>query len=120
VRVTGFDDIRRGQPDPVAALAGSEPCDHHLVLAHCPAHRDALDLPAEHPADLVLSGHTHGGQVAPGGFALLTPPGSGRYVAGWYRDDGPPLFVSRGIGTSTVPIRLGSAPELACIDWHLD
>lgn len=119
VRVTGFDDIRRGRPDPVAALSGEEPCDHHLVLAHCPAHRDALVLPAEHPADLVLSGHTHGGQVAPGGIALLTPPGSGRYVAGWYRDGGPPLFVSRGIGTSTVPIRLGSAPELACIDWHL-
>ena len=119
VRVTGFDDIRQGRPDPVAALAGAEPCDHHLVLAHCPVHRDKLALPAEHPADLVLSGHTHGGQVAPGGVALLTPPGSGRYVAGWYRDGGPPLFVSRGIGTSTLPIRLGSVPELACIDWHL-
>jgi predicted MPP superfamily phosphohydrolase len=119
VRVTGFDDIRQGRPDPVRALAGEDPCDHHLVLAHCPVHRDKLDLPAEHPADLVLSGHTHGGQVAPGGVALLTPPGSGRYVAGWYRDGGPPLFVSRGIGTSTVPIRIGSVPEVACIDWHL-
>jgi predicted MPP superfamily phosphohydrolase len=119
VRVTGFDDFRQGRPDPVAALAGEEPCDHHLVLAHCPVHRDKLSLPSEHPADLVLSGHTHGGQVAPGGVALLTPPGSGRYVAGWYRDGGPPLFVSRGIGTSTVPIRIGSVPELACIDWQL-
>ena len=119
VRVTGFDDFRQGHPDPVAAFAGEEPCDHHLVLAHCPVHRDKLALPPEHPADLVLSGHTHGGQVAPGGVALLTPPGSGRYVAGWYRDGGPPLFVSRGIGTSTVPIRIGSVPELACIDWQL-
>jgi uncharacterized protein len=119
VRVTGFDDFRQGHPDPVAAFAGEEPCDHHLVLAHCPVHRDKLALPPEHPADLVLSGHTHGGQVAPGGVALLTPPGSGRYVAGWYRDGGPPLFVSRGIGTSAVPIRIGSVPELACIDWHL-
>jgi len=119
VRVTGFDDFRQGRPDPVAALAGEEPCDHHLVLAHCPVHRDKLALPPEHPADLVLSGHTHGGQVAPGGVALLTPTGSGRYVAGWYRDGGPPLFVSRGIGTSTIPIRIGSVPELACIDWHL-
>jgi predicted MPP superfamily phosphohydrolase len=119
VRVTGFDDFRQGRPDPVAAFAGEEPCDHHLVLAHCPVHRDKLALPPEHPADLVLSGHTHGGQVAPGGVALLTPPGSGRYVAGWYRDGGPPLFVSRGIGTSALPIRIGSVPELACIDWHL-
>jgi predicted MPP superfamily phosphohydrolase len=119
MRITGFDDFRQGHPDPVAAFAGEDPCDHHLVLAHCPVHRDKLALPPEHPADLVLSGHTHGGQVAPGGVALLTPPGSGRYVAGWYRDGGPPLFVSRGIGTSTVPIRIGSVPELACIDWHL-
>jgi len=119
MRITGFDDFRQGHPDPVAAFAGEEPCDFHLVLAHCPVHRDKLALPPEHPADLVLSGHTHGGQVAPGGVALLTPPGSGRYVAGWYRDGGPPLFVSRGIGTSTVPIRIGSVPELACIDWHL-
>lgn len=119
VRVTGFDDFRQGHPDPVAAFAGEEPCDYHLVLTHCPVHRDKLSLPAEHPADLVLSGHTHGGQVAPGGVALVTPPGSGRYVAGWYRDGGPPLFVSRGIGTSAVPIRIGSVPELACIDWHL-
>lgn len=120
VRVTGFDDFREGHPDPVAALSGEEPSDHHLVLAHCPVHRDKLALPPEHPADLVLSGHTHGGQVAPGGVALLTPPGSGRYVAGWYRDGGPLLFVSRGIGTSTLPIRIGAVPELACIDWHLD
>lgn len=119
VRVTGFDDFRQGRPNPVAAFAGEEPCDHHLVLAHCPVHRDKLALPPEHPADLVLSGHTHGGQVAPGGVALFTPPGSGRYVAGWYRDGGPPLFVSRGIGTSAAPIRIGSVPELACIDWHL-
>ena len=119
VRVTGFDDIREGRPDPVAALLGEEPCDRHLVLAHCPVHRDKLALPPEHPADLVLSGHTHGGQVSPGGVALFTPPGSGRYVSGWYRDGGPPLFVSRGLGTSTLPIRIGAVPELACIDWHL-
>lgn len=119
VRVTGFDDFRQGHPDPVAALDGEEPCDHHLVLAHCPVHRDKLALPPGHTADLVLSGHTHGGQVSPGGVALLTPPGSGRYVAGWYRDGGPPLFVSRGIGTSMIPVRLGSRPELACIDWDL-
>jgi len=120
VRVTGLDDLLHGRPDARAAVASGSPCDRHLVLAHCPTLRDRLGLPAEHGADLVLSGHTHGGQVAPCGMALVLPAGSGRYVKGWYHDDAPPLFVSRGIGTSTFPVRLGSSPELACIEWRLD
>jgi uncharacterized protein len=67
----------------------------------------------------VLSGHTHGGQVAPFGLATILPRGCGRYVAGWYRDEGgPPMYVSRGIGTSLVPVRIGATPELVVIDWH--
>lgn len=120
VRITGLDDILDGMPDAVTALEGVRPLDHHLVLAHCPTMRDDLSLPPDHPASLVLSGHTHGGQVAPFGVATILPPGCGRYVAGWYRDDGgPPLYVSRGIGTSLLPIRLGATPELVLIEWGL-
>lgn len=119
IRITGLDDVRDGRPDAAAALADAEPLDHHLLLAHCPIARDALDLPGEHPASLVLSGHTHGGQVAPFGIAVRLPPGCGRYVAGWYRDGGPPMYVSRGIGTSLVPVRIGATPELVRIDWRL-
>jgi hypothetical protein len=121
IRITGLDDILDGRPDAATALGGSRPLDHHLVLAHCPIARDTLGLPPEHPASLVLSGHTHGGQVAPFGVATVMPRGCGRYVAGWYRDDdGPPLYVSRGIGTSLVPIRIGATPELVQIDWGLE
>jgi predicted MPP superfamily phosphohydrolase len=119
VRITGLDDIREGRPDAGAALAAARPLDHHLVLAHCPITRDALALPAGHTASFVLSGHTHGGQVAPWGIATILPPGCGRYVAGWYRDGGPPLYVSRGIGTSLLPVRIGASPELVRIDWLL-
>jgi predicted MPP superfamily phosphohydrolase len=121
IRVTGLDDILDGRPNAGMALRAGRSLDHHLVLAHCPTSRDTLGLPPEHPASLVLSGHTHGGQVAPFGVATILPPGCGRYVAGWYRDDGgPPLYVSRGIGTSLLPIRLGATPELVRIDWGLD
>lgn len=119
VRVTGLDDLRGGRPDAYAALEAGAPAPNHLVLAHCPLSRDSVTLPAEHPADLVLAGHTHGGQVAVLGRPLVLPEGSGRYVAGWYRDDGPPMYVSRGIGTSLLPLRLGTPPELVRIDWAL-
>jgi predicted MPP superfamily phosphohydrolase len=121
IRVTGLDDILYSRPAAATAIGAGRPLDHHLVLAHCPISRDTLGLPPAHPASLVLSGHTHGGQVAPFGVATILPPGCGRYVAGWYRDaDGPPLYVSRGIGTSGLPIRIGATPELVRIDWGLE
>ena len=117
VRVTGLDDFCHGSPDAVGALGAAEPGAAHLILAHCPATRDTLRLPPGHAADAILSGHTHGGQVSPAGVCLLTPRGSGRYVAGWYAGGPAPMFVSRGIGTSLLPVRLGATPELAVIDW---
>jgi predicted MPP superfamily phosphohydrolase len=123
LRITGLDDLRGGRPDAAAALGTAEPTPNHLVLAHCPALRDRLGLPTRHPADLVLSGHTHGGQIAPLGMAVVLPPGSGRYVAGWYgpedSDPLPPLYVSRGVGMSLIPVRLGAVPELAVFEWTL-
>lgn len=119
VRVTGLDDECHGRPDPARALAGAEPVARHLVLAHCPVAFDRRGLPAGHGADAMLSGHTHGGQVAPAGICLVTPPGSGRYVSGWYGERGMRLFVSRGIGNSLLPVRIGSVPELALLDWRL-
>jgi predicted MPP superfamily phosphohydrolase len=117
-RITGLDDFVGGRPDARAALATAAPLPDHLVLAHCPSARDALGIPAEHAASLLLAGHTHGGQVAPFGVATVLPPGCGRYVAGWYRDGGPPMYVSRGIGTSLVPVRIGATPELVRLDWQ--
>lgn len=120
IRITGLDDILFGRPDAASAIGSGRRIDHHLVLAHCPITRDRLGLSREHHASLVLSGHTHGGQIAPFGFATIMPKACGRYVAGWYRDDGgPPLYVSRGIGTSLLPMRIGAFPELVQIDWTL-
>lgn len=119
IRITGLDDIVEGRPDAAACLANVRPLADHLVLAHCPITRDSLRMPPGHNASLVLSGHTHGGQVAPFGMAAILPRGCGRYVAGWYRDGGPPMYVSRGIGTSLLPVRIGATPELVIIDWRV-
>ena len=69
--------------------------------------------------DLVLSGHTHGGQVAvphlPGlnFLRLRRKPG---YVAGLYRRGDSTLYVHSGLGTTGPPLRLGVAPEIAVIE----
>jgi predicted MPP superfamily phosphohydrolase len=102
--------LRDGDP----ALA---PAVNRLVLLHAPAGRDGWAGP---PAAAMLSGHTHGGQVALAGFAPLLPPGSGPYLAGWYRGAPVDLYVSRGVGTSVVPLRLGARPEVASFEWWLE
>lgn len=123
IRITGIDDLRCGQPNGYRAVKGQEPALNHLVLAHCPALRNQVTFLPEHSPDLMLSGHTHGGQVTLGGLPLVLPPGSGGYVAGWYGRESvsrlPALYVSRGVGTSMLPMRIGSVPELAIFDWTL-
>lgn len=135
VLVTGLDDLR-GAPNIHLALRRHDAAPNHLLLAHSPAYRDQLhamrqpDAPAVWPRwtermrsfrfTAMLSGHTHGGQIAILGHAPVRPWGSGRYVSGWYRDTDLPLFVSRGIGTSIVPVRFGAPPEIAVFDWHLE
>jgi predicted MPP superfamily phosphohydrolase len=123
--VTGLDDWLRGRPDFRAALVGA-PMDlrergHHLVLAHCPAQRDELPSQpgvAGPPPPWILCGHTHGGQVGGPGLRI-TPRGSAAYVRGWYAGELPHLYVSRGIGTSVLPLRIGSPPEVASFDVRL-
>ncbi|HEX6041033.1 metallophosphoesterase [Longimicrobium sp.] len=120
--LTGLDDLIGGRPDG-RVLATVPDADAHLLLAHCPEHRDRLIVPAlgaiPAPVDvsritMMLSGHTHGGQVSLLGWTPILPAGSGRYVRGWFRDPGAvPLYVSRGIGTSVMPVRLGAPPEVA-------
>jgi uncharacterized protein len=130
VLVIGLDDFVAGTPDLVRALKVSEPSTNVLLLQHCPAYRDVLGAPSR--ADMgvlsrirptvMISGHTHGGQVAAFGWAPLRPFGSGRYVSGWYAPDAantPRMYVSRGLGTSILPVRFGAPPEIAVFDWHL-
>jgi len=77
-----------------------------------------IDL-TQHRFDYMVSGHTHGGQITFFGAAPCTPMGSGRYVSGWYREPGPALYVSRGLGTTAIPARFCAPPEIAVFDWTL-
>ena len=52
--------------------------------------------------------------------AFWVPRGSDHYIAGWYKRNNTHLFVSRGLGWSVAPIRVGAPPEIAWIDIITD
>jgi uncharacterized protein len=84
----------------------------NLLLTHSPALFDRF--PKDFPGfSLALAGHTHGGQVRLGSALVpMLPEGSGRFVAGWYDAAQSRVYVSRGTGTSIVPVRFTCRPEL--------
>lgn len=126
LRLTGLDDDFTGNPDWTRATRGIDADERlpHLVLQHSPAYREVLNrlLTEERQRRplAMLAGHTHGGQLDFFGWQLLRPPGSGPYTAGWYREGGGrhaiPMYVSRGIGVSVLPVRFGVRPEIAVFE----
>lgn len=113
--VVGLDDQLMGSPDPVQGLNGVPEGLFTLLMMHEP---DFADTAALYPFDLQISGHSHGGQVRlPWVGALLTPPGSRRYIMGRYAigDRSMPLYVNRGIGETHLPIRFLCKPELTVL-----
>lgn len=115
LRFVGIDDLVAGRPAFNTAFEDRSDADAEIILAHCPAHRDIL---AENPS-LMISGHTHGGQITLFGYAPRLPRGCGGYNRGWYparNNVKGPLYVSRGLGNSLVPFRMGSIPEVAVLD----
>lgn len=120
--ITGLDSAVGGVSDPALALQGGVSTPNHIVLAHCPIQREQLSAwPGftDYRVACILSGHTHGGQITFWGLAPMVPRGSGRYVRGWYRDDKPPLYVSRGVGTSIIAARLACEPEIGHFAWSI-
>ncbi|MEJ2200971.1 MAG: hypothetical protein P8X63_08160, partial [Desulfuromonadaceae bacterium] len=71
--------------------------------------------------DLILCGHTHGGQVRiPFVPPFYLPRFSGDFVAGMYRvgPNATPLYVNRGVGTSIFPVRFMCRPEITLLRLH--
>ena len=108
----GIDDPVEGEPNLATAVRGVEADDPALWVLHGPGFVDGVPRAMfPHPA-AIIAGHTHGGQIRLPFYTPYVPTGSGRFVAGWYRDTVAPLYVTRGIGTVTVPARLFCPPEL--------
>lgn len=119
----GLDDALSGKPNLSKAQnrCGDVDTDGKILIEHSPGFfGKPLPAPVVNPPYLLsLSGHTHGGQVAVFGRPIETPPGSGEYNRGWYDTRFGKLYVSRGIGTTEIPMRIGSIPELSVFELKL-
>lgn len=110
----GFDDLLFGNPeDPKEGFA-----EGTILLSHEPDRVSEIEQSHNH---LLLSGHSHGGQIY---VPLLTeyylPEGTSSYVRGMYESQGSneaiDVYVSRGIGVTGLPLRLFSVPEITVCD----
>lgn len=118
VEVIGLDDFTAGQPD-LRLLTPRTEADVSVLVQHSPGYFDKSEVGQRMGGgrfDLCLSGHTHGGQVAFWGWAPFRPRGSGQFVSGFYDVPGCRLYVSRGVGTSVLPVRWGASPEVVVFE----
>ena len=107
----GFQEMIRSK---LIRLTGMSE-EYTVLLAHRPEYIESY---ASGGADLVLSGHAHGGQVRLPIIGGLAAPGQGlfpKYSAGMYTVNGTDLVVSRGLGNSIFPLRINNRPEIVLI-----
>lgn len=116
VTVVGVDDGYTRHDDVDRAFDGLRRPGAALVLSHFPNTADEI---AARGGRVVLSGHTHGGQVQiPHVTRAIARLAGNRYLTGWYAVGQARLFVNAGIGSSVVRLRVGARaqPEVAIID----
>ncbi len=108
--VAGVDDLWTERFDLESAL-GDRPSGVTILLAHDPL---VFDEAAKRGVQVVLSGHTHGGQIGVPGLArwINLTKMSSPYSLGVYRKQGSTLVVGGGMGCTGVPIRVGVPPEV--------
>ncbi len=111
--LVGIGDRQSGSDDVAGTFARVPAGLPALCLTHSP---DVFpDLPDR--CSLTVAGHTHGGQVALPliGRPVVPSKFGQRYAAGMVREGNKTLFVSTGIGTTHLPIRLGVTPEISLL-----
>ncbi|UCD65044.1 MAG: metallophosphoesterase [Candidatus Zixiibacteriota bacterium] len=118
--IGGLDDPRfHAGADPqffrdglAATVAPRQAGSFMILMSHRPG---ALDSAAEHGVDLILAGHTHGGQIGFGNRSLFESPRRGWYLWGHYRKGSSHLYTTSGLG-HWFPLRLGCPTEAPVIE----
>jgi predicted MPP superfamily phosphohydrolase len=111
--LSGFDDSETGRPKNNLNSVKKYKESIIISLFHSPIFFEKI----ADEIDLAFAGHSHGGQLRIPFFgSVWLPPGSGKYDQGWWSINKAKMYVSRGIGTSLLPIRFNCSPELAFIN----
>lgn len=110
--LVGLDDLRAGRPALRQALQGVDGEKAHVILSHNP--RLLLMVPQRNC--LMISGHTHAGQVHLPVLPIRLKPSDvnqSPYLGGWYRQGEARLYVNNGLGSVHFPMRYRCPPEIA-------
>lgn len=110
--VAGVDDLEEGSPEVV--LPPPDERDFTLLLAHNPDTAERARR-AYDAVDLIVSGHTHGGQVRLPGIGAVERK-SEIFDAGLQRRPWTQVYTSRGVGSTLLPFRFGAPPEVAVLE----
>jgi predicted MPP superfamily phosphohydrolase len=116
--IAGLADLRHRRPDLPSALGDVPPDAPVILLAHDP---DVFPF-VPHRVPLTLCGHLHGGQVAIPVLRIPAIPSryGERYARGHVVEEGRHLYVSSGLGTSGLPLRLFRPPEIVILELRAD
>lgn len=112
LNLTGLGDYMAGQCLPAKGFSNYDPRTAGIILSHNP---DSYDVLEHYPGDLILCGHTHGGQVnLPFIWKKVTPLKNKMFKSGLFRLNMRYLYVNRGLG-ATFPFRWFAPPEIALL-----
>jgi len=115
IKISGVEDLIKAQPDLRPTIQNSRKDDFVILISHNPDLSENLNTDT---IDLVLSGHTHGGQIT--FFGLWAPVTSSdygqKYTSGLVDAPQAKTIVSRGVGTALLPLRFFSRPEIIMVN----
>ncbi len=110
IKVGGVGDLWEDTQNIERTISGTKLSDFVILLSHNPDYFQTLRTKK---IDLVLSGHTHGGQITFFGlWAPVLPIKYKKYWKGFYKNEYSSLFITKGVGTSKLHMRLWSSPEI--------
>lgn len=119
IPLSGYDRFRSKQIEKkeVEERIGAADSAYQILMAHHPAY---IGTYKKWGADLILSGHYHGGAVCIPGIGGVIAPDFRlfpRYSGGFYEENGAAIVVSKGLGTHSVPVRLFNPAELIVLEF---
>ena len=112
IDIAGIEDLQTGMPNIENALSGT--VNPRILVSHTPD----IYYDVKEDVDLILAGHVHGGQVRlPFIGSILVPSEYGtRFACGDYNETGNRMIVTKGLGTSILPVRFLTLPEIVVIE----